>query len=74
MDELFGFLSVDELAAAIAAWREMEKRARNVLESDDYSSVVHWVLPSYLRWILEPLDALDNAAGLRAVMKAVEEL
>jgi hypothetical protein len=51
MDELFGFLSVDELAGAIAAWREMEKRAR---------------IAGYV-WVLAPVDALDHVAGMRAI-------
>ncbi len=66
--ELFGFLSVDELAGAIAAWREMEKRARLVY--CQRLSALYWIR----EWILEPLDALDNAAGLKAALKVVEEL
>ena len=54
-DELFGFLSTEELATAIAAWREMEKRVRGM-----YGYGVR-------SWLLEPVDALDNAAGMKAI-------
>ena len=54
--ELFGFLSADELAGAIAAWREMEKRVRGMYGYEVRS------------WLLEPVDVLDNAAGLKAAI------
>lgn len=64
-DGLFGFLLVDELAGAIAAWREMEMRARHVR---DTKSNLPFLSHRTLGWILEPVDALDDAAGLKAVL------
>lgn len=64
MDDLFGFLSVDELVGAIAAWREMEKRASL---AQDTRSNLPFLSHRTLEWILEPVDALDHVAGMRAL-------
>lgn len=56
MQELFGFLSAEKLASAIAAWREMEKRARQVEPQT-------WAIA----WVLAPVDGLDREAGMAAL-------
>lgn len=69
----YGFESEEELREAVGAWREMEGRAREAQMGNRVSKsegrFAATVVYDTLAYVLQPVDDLDKAAG----MKALEE-